>query len=359
MGFLREAEALAIELDDQRRLGQVCGATAQTASWLGEHDRAIAYGRRALEIGVNLDDRAIVTIARCRLGHLFATLGSYREAVRILQEVVSGVDEPATTQHFGMTGLPAVVAHTFLAWAHAELGEFEAGEANAAEAFRIAAKHASAFDRVNAAFGFGMLRIRRGQPEAAVPSLTDAMRLCQLAETRAQLPSIAMSLGLAQSLAGRHSDALPLLERASEEHSALGVTGSRSLFLASLAEGCMRAGHTARALGLANDAVELAHHLGERSYEALARWVRAEAAAQSAYEPLTAASDYAAAERLARDLALRPLLGRCLLGRGRLYRRLDRMDEGDAALSEAERLFIALGMTADHLEAARALGRSR
>jgi hypothetical protein len=35
------------------------------------------------------------------------------------------------------------------------------------------------------------------------------------------------------------------------------------------------------------------------------------------------------------------------------------MDEGDAALSEAERLFIALGMTADHLEAARALGRSR
>ena len=53
---LREAEALAERLNDDRRRGRVCGFMTIIHSLRGELDEALATGTRALEIAGRLDD---------------------------------------------------------------------------------------------------------------------------------------------------------------------------------------------------------------------------------------------------------------------------------------------------------------
>ena len=60
---LREAETLAEALDDQRRLGQVSAYLADYFRVMGDYDRAIASGQRALAIAEALGDVVLQVMA--------------------------------------------------------------------------------------------------------------------------------------------------------------------------------------------------------------------------------------------------------------------------------------------------------
>ena len=94
---LREAEALAERLNDERRRGQVGAFMTQVHSQLGEVDEALVTGTRALEIAGRLGDLrlSIVTTTQLELTHYYR--GEYeRVGWHIGNPGSNGYEEPGT-----------------------------------------------------------------------------------------------------------------------------------------------------------------------------------------------------------------------------------------------------------------------
>src|SRR5262249_2490725 len=64
---LQEAEAIAHDLSDRRRLAQVSGFMSQTHYWLGHHGLGIGAGLRARGLGVLLNDASVLVVGRYRV----------------------------------------------------------------------------------------------------------------------------------------------------------------------------------------------------------------------------------------------------------------------------------------------------
>jgi tetratricopeptide (TPR) repeat protein len=122
--------------------------------------------------------------------------------------------------------------------------------------------------------------------------------------------------------------------------------GNRYLiFLVQLGEGYLLAGRRADALELGQRACQLARAGRRRGSEAHALHLLARvAAAADAPEAASAAALYREALALAEELGMRPLLARCHLGLGSLYRRTGEPIEADRHLRRAVALFRSLDM---------------
>ena len=65
---VRQAEALAESLGDERRLGRaLVGLAVRAWNW-GDSDRALELGQRALAIAIRLNDASLQTSANLTLG---------------------------------------------------------------------------------------------------------------------------------------------------------------------------------------------------------------------------------------------------------------------------------------------------
>ena len=78
---LREAETLATALDDQRRLGWVCAYMTASIQTMGDYERGLAYGQRALAMATASGDFALEMMATFNLGLYYNLLGDYRQAM--------------------------------------------------------------------------------------------------------------------------------------------------------------------------------------------------------------------------------------------------------------------------------------
>src|SRR5262249_44266035 len=77
---LQEAEALAAALGDQHRLGWVSAYLLNHFLLAAEPDHALAFGQRALTIGVALGDVSLTVVVQNYLGYLYPPLRHYRQA---------------------------------------------------------------------------------------------------------------------------------------------------------------------------------------------------------------------------------------------------------------------------------------
>ncbi|MFQ5830980.1 MAG: adenylate/guanylate cyclase domain-containing protein [Candidatus Methylomirabilia bacterium] len=136
--YLREAEALAQALDDQRRLGRVFSYVTQYFWMTGDPHRALESGQRALALAANLGDFTLQIETNFRLGQAYHALGDYRRAVEVLRENVEALQGDLIHERFGMPGLASVTSRCVLVWCLAELGEFAEAIARGDEGSRIA-----------------------------------------------------------------------------------------------------------------------------------------------------------------------------------------------------------------------------
>jgi tetratricopeptide (TPR) repeat protein len=135
LDLLREVEAIAGELGDRRRLGW-CTAYMTNVFWeMGEQDRAVASGLRALDIAVTLEDNPIRDAARRYLGRSYHAMGDYRQAIIVLTEIVDPPAHDATTSPGSAAG---VLTRCFLTLCLAEVGAFVDAAAYGREALRTA-----------------------------------------------------------------------------------------------------------------------------------------------------------------------------------------------------------------------------
>src|SRR5215510_2776347 len=127
LALLREAEALAVALDDPPRLGQVSRFLSLYFYLMGDYDQAIAAGQRALALATASGDVVLRTLMHQYLGYAYQAHGDYRRAIDYLRQAVAFFDGVRRRERFGAGFLPAVSSRIHLAWCHAELGTFAEG----------------------------------------------------------------------------------------------------------------------------------------------------------------------------------------------------------------------------------------
>ena len=177
--------------------------------------------------------------------------------------------------------------------------------------------------------------------------LTRGLELCQTSHILLLFPLVASDLGAACALAGRIAEALPLLEQAIEQGTALGRNRVwLPYWRLHLGEGCLLAGRIEKAMLEAQRVLTLARGSKQRGMEAWSLRLLGKIVAQQ--EPPAvelAEAHYRQAMAIANELQMRPLLAHCYFGLGTLYAKHGRREEARVVLSDAIALYRAMEMT--------------
>jgi class 3 adenylate cyclase/tetratricopeptide (TPR) repeat protein len=344
--LLREAEALAVALDDSRRLGRICVHLTQHFFYRGLHGQVIATSQRAVAYGAASGDSVVQALANQFLGSSYHSQGDYRRASDCLGQTVGALVGAQRYERFGQSTPPAVLSRTFLVLCHAELGTFAAGRALGEEGLQIAEALAHPYSLSWACHGLGLLCLRQGDLSRALPLLERAVGVCRDADLPANFPRMAAALGAAYTLAGRLADAVLLLTQAREQSAATGRAHQETLCSLPLGEAYVLASRLEEAQALAERALALAREPQERGHEAYALRLLGEIAAHgNPPDGTAAATHYQQALTLATALGMRPLVAHCHLGLGTLYVKTSQEEQARATLSAAVELYRAMEMT--------------
>ena len=147
-------------------------------------------------------------------------------------------------------------------------------------------------------------------------------------------------VGLANGLAGRTAEALPLLEQAAGRR-----RSHQGLRVVYLAEVYLLADRREEALQRASEALALSRDLSERGHEAWALRLHGEIRAHGdPPEAEQAQASYRQAMALAEELGMRPLLAHCHLGLGRLYGRTGKRQQAQEHLTTAISMYREMNM---------------
>ena len=179
--YLREAEVLAERLGDDQRRGRVAGYLCIYFSNMGEHDRAITAGQRALALATTsgaFDDQIV---AQTALGIAYNDVGTFRQALDFFQRVRALLTGEQRYAHFGQVAPPAVTSRGRAATCLAELGDFAEGRGLGEKAVRLAEVIAQPYTLATALMFVGVLYRRQGDVSKAILVLERGLALSQSA----------------------------------------------------------------------------------------------------------------------------------------------------------------------------------
>jgi tetratricopeptide (TPR) repeat protein len=346
LAYLREAETLAVALDDPRRLGQVSLFLTNYFSIMGAHDQAITAGQRALALATASEEVVLQALANFFLGFAYWLQGNYQRAIDCLRQTIASLAGVRRHERFGLPHPPAVLCRAMLAACHAELGIFAEGITIGEEGGQIAEADDRPGSLMLASWGAGLLALRQGDLPRALPLLERALSLCQEVDLPNWFPLIATALGAAYALGGRIADAVPLLTQTLEQTMSTAKAGFQALCSLTLGEAHLLASHLEEAQALTEGALALARAQQERSHQAYALRLLGDIAARR--EPLESAlatAHYQQALALAKELGMRPLQAHCHRGLGRLYAQTGQRQQACAALATAMAMYHTMEMT--------------
>ena len=108
--MLREAEALAVSLDDPRRLGQVSLSLSNHFYFMGTYGQAIAAAQRALALATAHGETVLQARAHQFLGVYYQARGDYGRAIDCFGQTMVSLNE---AQHRECSGRPS-----YPLWSH-------------------------------------------------------------------------------------------------------------------------------------------------------------------------------------------------------------------------------------------------
>jgi len=346
LACLREAEALAMDLNDSRRLGQISGFLSVYFRTLGAYDQAIATAQRALTLATAEGDWVLQALANLFLGATHWAQGGYQWANDCLEQTIAALHGAQCYERFGQATLPAVQARAFFAVCAAELGQFAQGRSLGEEGLQIAEAVAHPSSLMWAYYGVGLLALRHGDLPRALPWLERSMSICQDADLTLFFPRMAAGLGAAYTLGGRVADAVPLLTQALEQTIATETVGFQALCRLPLGEAHMLAGRLEEAQALAEHVLAFAREHQEHGNQAYALCLLGDLAMRR-HPPafLPTETHYQQALDLAVKLGMRPLQAHCHRGLGTLYSQRGPSESARAELATAIEMYRDMGMT--------------
>jgi class 3 adenylate cyclase/tetratricopeptide (TPR) repeat protein len=339
---LQTAEALAMTLDDRHRLGWVSAyLTAYYCNAAVKPHEAEVAGLRAMAIADQFADLPLQVMAHFFLGLAYVYAARFRESIEPLSWNVKRLTGELIYERFGEPGLPAVHSRSYVIRSLAELGDFEEGVALGAEAVRLSELSDLPFSLANALEGLGYVHLRRGEIPQAIRHLERGLQVCEQWQLHLFYCTVQAYLGYAYALDGRDAQAAPLLAESAATDSRL----HPALRVAMQGEAHLLGGRLDLAQACVDRALSLAAVNEEHPSRAWTLRLAAEVALANGLEGADrAAEHYQSALSLATDLEMRPLQAHCYLGLGKLYRRLDRLEDARVALRTAITMLHEMGM---------------
>jgi predicted ATPase/class 3 adenylate cyclase len=341
---LHEAESIAENLGDQRRLGRVLNFLISYYGLVGEHERAISSCQRALSF--NSADVELNTVTYYYLGQAYHYLGQYERSMEALNHALTLIrDEKYRYERFGTAYILSVISEVWLVQCLAELGEFSEGLAHAQRGIHIAeeANHVSSL--AYAYCSLGILMLFKGDFEQAIVSLEKCRRICEDSDIKVLLTHIWSHLGLAYALSGRVGEALPLLEISDTQSALMGRKAGRSLRTSWHGQVRLLSREIERAKEFGTHALDLAIQAKERGNQAWALKLLGDIAVCEGTGKTIPEQHYGQAMTLADELGMKPLKAHCHLGLCTLWRQERERAQAQIQLSAAIDLYRHMDMT--------------
>jgi class 3 adenylate cyclase/tetratricopeptide (TPR) repeat protein len=344
--YLREAEALAKSLDDQRRLGwTLAHIAANLLGARGSTTEARMCADQVQAIGETLADVPLLVAAQYYQFHIGYMSGDYRGTEDTCRRLMQLLQGERSRERFGLWQYPAVLSRAFLARALAERGDFDEGDAHGHDAIRIAEALEHPFSLIEACMALAYLHGVRGDLSQAIRVLGRAVALSG-EDITIFGPNAMASLGHAHAALGRVGEGISWVKRGLAGQDSLGIGYLYAVSLVQAGEAYLVAGQAVDARAAADRALEFSRERGERGHEAWAFRLLGDIGAHTDPPDVKSAEEhYRQALARADELGMRPLSAHCHLGLGTLARRTGKLERAREHLTTATSLYREMGMT--------------
>ncbi len=340
--WVRGAESLAREIDDDARLSNVF-TYLSSLHWI--HDQtgeAIQLGKKALTLAERTGDFSSQVATMLHLGIYYFTSGDYLKQVDFHQELRRRLTGEAGFEQHGLTSFPGAWARSNLALGRAELGNFDEIEEISHEALAIAERVENAFTLVITYALLGMAYLRLGKINPALLLLEKGHELCHFSKVQFVYPYTAGSLGYAYLLANEPMRALGVLQEGTKPGNLKGAVWTVHP-LTVLADTYRAMGEMELATEAISSALALADEGEERGFEAWAMLIQARINAEAG-KLVESEDGFLGALELASKLSMRPLAAHCHEGLGLLHLRSGKRESAQSELAAAIELYRSMDM---------------
>jgi len=343
---LREAEALAERLNDDRRRGRACGLMTTVLSTLGELDEALVTGTRAVEIATRAGDTRLRIVTTSCLEQAYYYRGDYEHVVEIATENLATIPTEWGHEYFGLAVPASVFGRAWLIMSLAELGRFAEAAKYEAEAIRLAEPTEHAFTIGWAHFAASMLHVLKGDWAKARSRVGHWIAMLQSGNVAIHLPWAVASSAWALAQIGEASEALSRVREAEqllERQTTMGIVGHRSWSYYAVSRACLLLGRVDEARQLGSRSVESSQR--QPGFRAHALHLLGDLAAYpDQFDAESGVAHYQQALALAQSHGMRPLVAHCHLGLGKLYRRAGQLKHARGNLATATTMYREMDM---------------
>jgi class 3 adenylate cyclase/tetratricopeptide (TPR) repeat protein len=341
----REGAALAEKVGDNHRLGRVLSRLGLYAFVSAAYREGLAHAERAAAISKETRDPELSVTTSYFLGVNHLAMGHHRAAIDFLTPLVDGPHAELARRVRGLSASPYILACGWLAGVYSLVGDFDLALAYGQRGVDAAQESDHPYGQAIAHAWRVIPLAHRGDFVRALGGAQHAVELCERNELFGWLPLAYSLWGWVLSGSGRPEDGLPYIERAVSLFEAVGVRTFLALRYVEQAQAFLLADRLDEAQKAGGRGLELAQSVSELGSETWALYVLGECAA--AVSPDTAEPSLEYFERaraLGESLGMRPLVARCRLGLGALYRRIDRRQTAIEHLQAARGELAAMGM---------------
>ena len=344
---LREAEALAERLNDDRRRGRVCAFLTNSHSLRGELEEALASGTRALQIAGCLEDLRLRILTTSYLEQLHYHRGEYARVVELATANLAALPADWVYEYFGNASPASVYDRSWLVMSFAELGRFTEAAEPLAEAIRLAEPTHHAHTAGMAHWAAGTLHLLEGDWAKARSVIEDWITTARTGNVILLLAWAVGSSAWVLAQLGEGREALNRLregEQLLERLAAGGIVGNRSWAYHALGRACLLLGRLGEARRLADRALESSP--GHHGFAAYALHLLGDIATHpDRFDAERGEAHYGQALALAAPRGMRPLVAHCHLALGKLYRRTGKREQAREHLTTATTMYREMDMT--------------
>jgi tetratricopeptide (TPR) repeat protein len=342
---LREAEALAERLNDDRRRGRVCAFATASHTLLGELDEALASGNRALRIARTSGDLPLRIITTCYLEQVHYFRGEYERVVDLATENLAALPADWVHEYLGLPTPASVWDRLYLVQSLAALGRFAEAIQYEDEALRLAEPTQHAFTIGWTHFAGSILYLLKGDLEKARARIEHMITVLRTGNIGLLLPSAVALSAFVQALLGDTSEASRRLregEQLLERQATVGFIAASRGMSSLLGRACLLLGR-----------LDEARSLGERAVGSFARDTTTAQALHllgdiathpDRFDAERGEIHYREALALAEPRGMRPLVAHCHLGLGKLYRRSGNREHAQEHLATAATMYREMDM---------------
>src|SRR5215475_149702 len=343
LDHLRQAEALADRLKDDRRRGRVCAIMTTVLSTLDELDEALLTGTRAVEIAERATDLRLGVTTKSCLEEAYYYRGEYQRVVEIGVENLAALPAEWAHEYLGLAVPPSVFGRVWLVMSLAELGRFAEAGKYEAEAIQLAEPTQHTHTIGWAYLAASILHLSKGdwgRARSLIENWIGSRTVAML------LPWAIASSAWALAQTGDVEGALSRVEEAErllDKQSASGIVGHRSWAYVAVSRAC-----------LLLERFDKARHLGDCSVASSQRQpgFRAHAlhllgdlaAHRDQFDAESGVAHYQQALALAQSHGMRPLVAHCYLGLSKLYRRAGKPEQAQENLTAATTMYREMDM---------------